>query len=473
MSTEAFGAWSLILQLSAYVGYFDFGIQTAVGRFVAHSTERKDFELRTRVVSSAFVLLSAMGFLALLTIGVVALSLPNLFHQIHGHMVFETRITLLLVGGSLALGLPGSVFSSTFLGLQRNEIPAAVIGISRLLGAVLVVAVVRQGGDLAPMGIVTAAVNVLALLVQFALMRRLLPDVTISISRATWPSAREIISYCGSLSIWSIGMLLVTGLDLAIVGMYRFNDLAYYAVAATLVTFLNGLFGAIFGALGSPAAVLHARNDRVGLGSMVATSTRVSMLLLLAVGLPLIVAAHPILRAWVGPAYADHATPLLQILVAANMIRMCISPYIIAMIGTGEQSKIVLVPVLEGIVNLGVSLFLVRSLGVAGVAWGTLLGSIVSLGGHLIYTTRQSHAIELGAMNYLQGSLLRPLVCGVPILVGGVLLSSQGNSIEFWLRVLLICAVGIATVLLFWTIGLKATERWKICSLLGLGRSSS
>ena len=37
MSADSYGAWSLVLQLSAYVGYFDFGIQTAVGRFVAHA----------------------------------------------------------------------------------------------------------------------------------------------------------------------------------------------------------------------------------------------------------------------------------------------------------------------------------------------------------------------------------------------------------------------------------------------------
>ena len=34
MSSEAYGAWSLVLQLSAFVGYLDFGIQTAIGRFV-------------------------------------------------------------------------------------------------------------------------------------------------------------------------------------------------------------------------------------------------------------------------------------------------------------------------------------------------------------------------------------------------------------------------------------------------------
>ena len=38
------------------------------------------------------------------------------------------------------------------------------------------------------------------------------------VSRAT---ARELFDYCASLSIWSFGMLLVTGLDLILVGMFE------------------------------------------------------------------------------------------------------------------------------------------------------------------------------------------------------------------------------------------------------------
>src|SRR5437763_11492664 len=39
MSKGAYGAWALLLQLTLYVSYFDFGIQTAVARFVAHADE--------------------------------------------------------------------------------------------------------------------------------------------------------------------------------------------------------------------------------------------------------------------------------------------------------------------------------------------------------------------------------------------------------------------------------------------------
>src|SRR5882757_7755369 len=65
MSPDSYSAWSLILQLSAYVGYLDFGIQTAVGRFVAHANEKGDPERRDVIVSTSFAALTAAGFLGI------------------------------------------------------------------------------------------------------------------------------------------------------------------------------------------------------------------------------------------------------------------------------------------------------------------------------------------------------------------------------------------------------------------------
>ena len=62
MSGSAYSVWVLVIQLSAYVGLLDFGIQTAVGRFVAHATELKDEEQRDQFVNSSIAILSAINF---------------------------------------------------------------------------------------------------------------------------------------------------------------------------------------------------------------------------------------------------------------------------------------------------------------------------------------------------------------------------------------------------------------------------
>ena len=467
MSREAFGAWSLVLQLAAYVGYFDFGIQTALARFVAHSTERGDLDYRNRIVSTAFTLLTISGGVAFLGIVALAIFMAQLFHQIHGDLMRDVRLALLLVGGSLALCLPASTFAAMFVGLQRNEVPAAIISMPRLVGAVLIVVVVRLGGGLPSMAVVMAGANVCAFLLQYLAYRRWIPAVRISFAHVSWGIVRELVDYCFSLTVWGIGLLLVTGLDLTIVGVYRFGEVGYYAVAATLVTFFNGLFGALFGAMGSPAAVLHAREDDIGLGRMVSRTTRVGMLLLLATGLPLVFFARQILGLWVGPGYAQHAAPLLQLLVVANILRTCISPYIIAMISTGEQRRIIVVPLLEGAVNLVGSLIAGYYLGAVGVALGTLIGSFVSIGGHAIYTMHQSVAIKLRTSDYLRDSLLRPLGCAIPLLLASFLWPYFGREFPLWLSISVGAMAGTLSIYLLWNLGLIPEERKRLISRFG------
>jgi O-antigen/teichoic acid export membrane protein len=468
MSRDAFGAWSLVLQLGAYVGYFDFGIQTALARFVAHSTERGDLEYRNRIVSSAFAILTASGAIAFLGILVAAALLPNLFHQLSGSLVTDVRVALLLVGGSLAISLPSSTFASLFIGLQRNEIPAALISIPRLIGAALVVMTVHLGGGLRAMAAVTAGVNLCSFLLQYIAYRRWLSGISISLGLVSRKIVRDLVDYCASLTVWSLGLLLVTGLDVAIVGAYQFGDVAYYAVAATLVTFFTGLFGSLYSAMGAPAAVLHAREDGSGLARMVSATTRIGVILLLSIGIPLSFWARPILKLWVGADYANHAAPILQLLIVANILRICVSPYIIAMISTGEQKHIILVPLLEGAVNLICSLVAGYYLGALGVALGTLIGACVSVGGHIVYTMRRNTMIKLDTSDYVRGSLLRPLLCAMPIIALALLWPVLTRMLTGAYRPMVAIVTCSVTLYLLWTVALTSPERQKLGSRLKL-----
>src|ERR1700691_2038499 len=42
LPVKTYAAWVLILQLSAYVGYLDFGVQTAVSKFIAEHQAKRD-----------------------------------------------------------------------------------------------------------------------------------------------------------------------------------------------------------------------------------------------------------------------------------------------------------------------------------------------------------------------------------------------------------------------------------------------
>jgi O-antigen/teichoic acid export membrane protein len=458
MSPGVFSVWALVLQLSAFVGYLDFGIQTAVGRFVALANERRDAEHRDRIVNTSLAVLSATCILCILGTGLLAVLLPRFFSQMPSVLVGDARVALMLVAASLAIGLPASVITGIFVGLQRNEVPAAIIGGSRIFSALLQILVVQHGGGLTQMAMGVVVANLASYALQYVAYRRIASGTQLSMHLVSREAGRELFDYCLSLSIWSFAMLLVTGLDVALVGHFQFEAVASYAVAATLITFLAGLQDAVFKAMISPTAVMHARGDSSELGRVTITATRYGVFLLLLTGLPLILAAGSILTLWVGPTYAVHGAKILQILVVANMIRYSATPYVSALIGAGQQRLIIVTPLMEGVSNLFVSITAGYLFGAVGIALGTLFGSLVGVGGNFFYNMRRTTAIEFKIHDYVCEGLLRPLACAVPIIVCAAVARRVSFASPLSVGVLLTLAP-LSTLLWGWRWGLSGNER--------------
>lgn len=461
MSAEAYGAWALVLQLSALTGYLDFGIQTAIGRFVAHTDEKKDSEGCERIVSTSVFWLAVAGAVGVAGTLVAAFLVPHIFHQLPSPLVPDVQRALVFVGVSLSIGLPCSVFNGIFIGLQRYEVPAAIVGGSKLFSAALIVLIVKDHGDIAQMGLALAAVNLASYALQYLMYRIMASRIRLSMRSVNPQSGRELFDYCLSLSVWTFAMLLVSGLDVSLVGYFQFEKVAYYATAATLITFLAGLQNAVFHVMIPSTSVLQARGKSIRLGQSMITATRYGCLTLLAVGLPLILGAKTILSLWVGPTYAAEGTRFLQVLAVANVIRLSALPYVMTLIGTGQQRLVIVTPIVEGLSNLLMSLVCGYYFGAIGVALGTLIGAFVGILGHLIYNMPRTVAIHFAISDYVREGLLRPMVCAVPVLIAGALSYVSRSSIPVVADSVL--GVGLVmTAILVWRYGLVESEREKL-----------
>jgi O-antigen/teichoic acid export membrane protein len=458
LSVEAYGTWLLIVQLSAYVSFLDFGIQTAVGRFVAHTNELQDLKQRDSVVSTSLAILMGAGLLGF--IGVLALvwQLPNLFHGMPTSLHQDARIALLFVGGSLAIGLPFSVFSGIFVGLQRYDIPAWVIGISKLLGGVLTVMLANATHNIAWMGAGMALATVGAAGGQFLACRKFASSIKISIKLISKKAGREIVDYCFSLTIWSISMLLVSGLDTAIVGYFDYKSVAFYSLAVSLTTFLIGLNSSIFNVLMPSAAIMGAKENYIGLGKLLVDSTRYSLITLILTSAPLVVGAEWILDLWLGPEYARHTAPILQLLVIANVVRQSGFPYSIIAIATGQQRLMIITPFIEGLTNFTSSVLLANFIGASGVAIGTLIGGLIGISFSLIYNIPRTKKIITSPQKLLLEGLIRPLVCMVPSL-GLYLVMIAFPTLKLDFQIIYFITSIIASILMLWFYGLKPYER--------------
>ena len=418
MQPSVYGVWVLILQVVGYMGFIDFGLQTAVGRYVAFAEQKQDNEFRDAVFSTAFAGLSLAALLGFIAIAVVALNVGSIFPSIPHSLLKPMRIAMVVAGLSVAIGLPVSAWNGVFIGLQRYEIPAGTLALGKLLTSAGLMFAALRGKSLVYMGAVVAVLNLATYSVQFGFLRRIVPGVKFRTQMITRATIRELSQYCATLTIWSFSTFLIAGLDLVLVGRFEFNAVTAYSTAAVLIAFFGGLQVSIFNVIMPHAAALFAASEARALGSLLLKTTRLGFLILLFTGFPLIVCSFYIFKFWIGVQFAAQGSSILVTLVLANILRLISVPYSSILLGTGQQRLIIISPIMESLVNLLASVALGLRYGAIGVAYGTLLGALVGFLFHLFYNLPRTRTYIDLSTRKLMASLLGPAgACLVPFAV--------------------------------------------------------
>jgi O-antigen/teichoic acid export membrane protein len=414
---DRFAAWSLMLQIAAYAGYVDFGLQTAVARFLARYTELGDTESRSSLVSTALAFLTGAAALAALGFAVIVWQLPHIFRGTPLLLIGELRWALGVVAAGTTLLLPLSIFSGVLIGLHKNEYVALAVGGSRLLGAIAVMLAVRTTSSLIVLGSCISVTTVAGGFVQFLAAKRLWPCVVIKLSFVRRAMAVELAKFCTGLTAWSVSMFLVVGLDLTIVGVFDFRAVGYYSVAATLITVFSGVNGAACAAFMTPVAALQAAGETEKIRHLILTASRWNTFANLSITAGTLLFGYPLLRLWVGSEYAGSAAPITEILILANAIRLAALPYSTMLIATGQQRLGIAQGVVEGVVNLIASVAGAMLFGPVGVAWGTLVGAICALAWACVLTAKWTREVSLGRWELSLEAMVRPFACMLPLLL--------------------------------------------------------
>jgi O-antigen/teichoic acid export membrane protein len=333
----------------------------------------------------------------------------------------------------------------------------AISTINRVLFTAVVCFAVFLHSSLAVMGGLVALVYVATGLLQIVAWHKLASRIRVSLHGLDYCVLKKMLTYCSVLAIWSAGMLCVSGLDVTIVGRYDFGQTGFYSIATLPTTFIISLMGAALGPFLPTTSAMSTHRTPSDMGNVLSRTTRYSTILLLLSGLPLLVGAYPILRLWVGPNYALHTVSYLRVLVLANILRTMCAPYATMLVATESQKVAIVGATAEAIVNVGCSIFLASRIGAIGVAYGTFLGSLVSVAMHFAISMRYTYRkFTVSRTQLFLSGFLRPALIAIPSLLVLPLWWSKGTpsfSPQLWLL------WGLGTLLLAWFVGLKAEER--------------
>lgn len=417
LPTEEFAAWSLALQIVAYINLLGLGLQTATARAIAQSEGRGDTSAMRHTIRAAHSIATWAVAAASATALLLAIFYPLLFPGIPIPLQHSFQLAVLLIGLSTASQLFAIVPMGVFQGLHRNIVYVGVQISVRLLVVALVWAGVHAGITLLGLAALLAVGSATLWPAMWQTMRSTLPWST---ARRVTPVdrgvRRELLDYCASLSVWSVATLLVNSVGVVMVGHIAFAQTGVYSLAMAAATVLAGLLGALFSPLVTTAAALHAQPERRGaLPDLLMKSTLSCALLLNLLFMACLLGVREAITLWVGPRFVEPLTPLLLILVGAHALRNLCAPYALMLLATGSHRRALLTAAGEGLCNLVATIALGLRFGIAGIAGGTLVGAVAGIVGALSLNARRTPELTPRPVRFALSGFVVPLALFAPI----------------------------------------------------------
>jgi O-antigen/teichoic acid export membrane protein len=247
------------------------------------------------------------------------------------------------------------------------------------------------------------------------MIKRIAPEIRFGWRGTRLSLVRQVLTFSSSLFLSDAAARLQTKTDEIVIGIFLLvNAVTPYALARRLSEIGQLLTEQFLKVLLPLASELNASNDPLRLRWLYIASTRMTLAIFLPIGAILIVLARQVLTVWVGAAYADYAD-LVVILTISSLISTSQWPAGSILQGMGRPWLLAIAGLCSGLVNLGLSIVLVRPFGITGVALGTLIPTTVEcLGFVLPFTLRVMGVRPLQALREI---LIPALLPAVPMVV--------------------------------------------------------
>lgn len=409
-----FGIWVTLSSLVGYFGVLDLGLGGAMPKLFAEQLALKDFEKLAHLFSTLFFLLLAAGGLLLFSIFLFSLPLEN-FLNIPGEYFLVGQTTLVLLSAAFSLSFIANIFYSFLFGASLLHVSNLIGIFSLLLLASLNVFLLQKGFGLPGIATANLIVNGVGLLLAWVCIKKRHPAISIR-----WKFFdKRILQTAVSLSLYvlvgNVAVRVISSTDNMVISKFLgIQYVAAYAIAFRLCSLASNFVFSFTKIFLPNFSGLQATKDFSALRELFLRCSQIAVSIGVACSIVLFFFGERIIRLWTGPdSFAGQ--PTLYTLATLLLTQPAIQMGTTTLLGLGKIKVSTTLIVVEALINLALSIFLVRKVGVWGVALGTLSAQLLTNFWFIpYYTTKQ---IEGNFFAYLQKVFLPSWMLALPSIV--------------------------------------------------------
>jgi O-antigen/teichoic acid export membrane protein len=255
---------------------------------------------------------------------------------------------------------------------------------------------------------------------------------------------RRIFSFSMYVLVLNAGGRLSFETDSLVIGKFQdVSAIPYFTVANSFILYLMEFVIAIATVVMPAATRMKTQGREAELRETFLKWSKVALSLTIMAGLFLIVLGPRFIAWWIDPTFERPAGQVLQILMVSYLIFLPVRGVALPILmGLHKPGLPTIAFLVTGVVNLALSIALVRPLGLAGVAIGTAVPNVLFAGLVLVYACRE---IGTPVGEYLRYVVPRATLGALPVL-----------ALLLWFKLDLdvhslggLAGAGVAMVLLF------------------------
>ncbi|MCC7013831.1 MAG: polysaccharide biosynthesis protein [Planctomycetes bacterium] len=458
------GVWIGIVSMTGFLRLLVLGVPMASVKSIAEAVGKRDLAAVNRAVSTCLGITLAMGLVAL-AVGYVqsfVFDREYLSGTLGAALTTEqaeaARIAFLVsalqVAAAFATRLPYGILDAHDDFVVRNAVMCGELAL-RLLLTLIVLPARPTLATLAWIQVATMVAEFLAAWICLVTRHR---GVRFGLRHFEAAKVRGILSFSVYAMLLNVGTLLAFRCDALVIGA-RLDAAAttQFDVGNKFFEPLTGLVIGI-GAVVMPAATrMKASGDVQALRGVLLKWSKISFSLVLGVGLFLLVLGPEFLAVWTGPEFEGPSGRVLRILMASFLVYLPVRGVALPILmGLGRPLPPTIALLAMGLVNVGLSIALVDSLGIEGVALGT---SLPNLGFSLVVGVIACRQVGVGALEFARYVLLKPLL-GALVPLGVLVACKQAVRVDSWPELI---ATGLAMSAAFgatWLVFVVRDDPW-------------
>ena len=463
LGAVGYGVWILAVSTVSYLNLLDLGLRSAVIRFVSKAQAKGSAGEAASAIHAAlwFRLIIASG-VAIISL-VLAAEVPHLFN-IPADLMRAAQITTLLCALGVAVTLVSGVFGAVLAAINRFDLLSYVTMGQTLTRAVGVLLILRSGRGLVPLACWELTVVTLVAIATIVLAMVTFPHSRVRPGRPDMGVLRMIWSYSFTTFIFLVAIQIITNTDNLVVGKFlTVGIVTFYAIGGSLINYAFQVSGALSSTFTPMASNLEASGKFEGLQRMLIRGTQATLGLALPISAALFFRGGTFIRLWMGPQYAVVSEHVLRILMISMFWGVANGTASSIMMAMEKHKPMTRWAVYEAVLNLGLSIFLVKKIGLYGVAWGTSISMTLT---HLAFWPRYiKKTLDISPLTYMWQGWGRITLSVLPF----ALLCAVTNRywpashlITFFAQIAVILPVyGLCILLFFWRDSRAFFAKWQ------------